>query len=288
MDNKFNIKLISNNKVLDINENTPYNLIDIEGIEKSESELNLVSNAQYDGSVVVSKRLKNRPVSITADYKGSNKEIERQKLISFFNPKNTGILIINYGDIERAIEYNIEDFNCKLVNINNDLIFKVEFICPNPYMRNILESKVNIALWKGRFHFPLVIPKDIGIIVGLREPSLIVNVNNTGDVECGVIIEFKALGTVSKPSLLNVNTGEYIKINKSMVAGEIIRVNTNIGNKRLIRILNGVETNILNYIDVNSTFLQLDVGDNLFRYDAEENLNNLEVSIYYNPYYLGV
>ena len=274
--------------MLDISEDSPYKLIDIEGIEKSEFELNLVSNAQYDGSIVISKRLKNRPVSIVVDYRGVNKEIERQKLISFFNPKNSGILLITYGNIERAIKYEVEDFNCKLVNINDDLTFKVDFICPNPYLRNILEFKVNIALWKGQFKFPLIIPKDIGIIAGLREPSLIVNVNNTGDVECGVIIEFKALGTVNKPSLLNVNTGEYIKINKSMVVGEIIRVNTNIGSKKATKVLKGVETNILNYLDLNSTFLQLDVGDNLFRYDAEENLNNLEVSIYYNPYYLGV
>ena len=155
-------------------------------------------------------------------------------------------------------------------------------------MRNILESKINIALWKGRFKFPLIIPKDVGIIVGLREPSLIVNVNNTGDVKCGIIIEFKAKGSLRNPSLYNVNTREYIKINKEMVAGEVIKVNTNIGSKKITKVLSGVETNILNYIDLNSVFLQLDVGDNLFRYDAEENLNNLEVSIYYNPYYLGV
>lgn len=288
MYDKFNIKLISNNKTLAIKSNTSYNLINIDGIEKAEFELNTVFNSHYDGSVVLSKRLKNRFISITADYKGINKESERRKLISFFNPKNSGVLIISYGDIERAIEYEIEDFNCKLVNINDDLIFTVDLLCPNPYLRNILESKINIALWKGRFKFPLIIPKDVGIIVGLREPSLIVNVNNTGDVKCGIIIEFKAKGSLRNPSLYNVNTREYIKINKEMVAGEVIKVNTNIGSKKITKVLSGVETNILNYIDLNSVFLQLDVGDNLFRYDAEENLNNLEVSIYYNPYYLGV
>ena len=41
-------------------------------------------------------------------------------------------------------------------------------------------------------------------------------------------------------------------------------------------------------IDLDSTFLKLEVGDNLFRYDAEENINNLEVNIYYNPNYLEV
>ncbi len=73
-----------------------------------------------------------------------------------------------------------------------------------------------------------------------------------------------------------------------MVAGEIITVNTNVGAKKVIDNLNGVETNILNLIDLDSTFLQLGVGDNLLRYDADTNLDNLEVNIYYNPFYLGV
>lgn len=288
MRNKFSIKLISNNKTLDISEDSSYKLIEIDGIDKSEFELNTVMNSQYDGTTVISKKIKNRSIFIKGDYKGENNEIERQKLISFFNPKNSGILIASYGDIERSIIYEIENFSCKLINIHDDFVFTVDLICPNPFWNDIIESKINIALWKGKFRFPLIIPKDIGIIVGLREPSLIVNVNNTGDVEAGMIIEFKALGTVNKPSLLNVNTGEYIKINKSMESGEIIKINTNVGNKKIISLLNGIETNILNYLDLNSTFLKLAVGDNLFRYDAEENLSNLEVSIYYNPCYLGV
>lgn len=286
------IKLIlkSNSKTIEIAKDTSYKLVSIEGIERSEFELNLVGNAHFDGSFVVSKRIQNRPISITADYKGENKEIERRKLISFFNPKNKGVLIITYGEVERAIEYEIEDFNCKLTNIHDDLSFTVDLICTNPYWSDITKNKVEIALWKGQFHFPLVIPQAKGIIMGLKQPSLIVNVYNKGDVETGMIIEFKARGTLSNPSLFNVNTREYIKINKSMVAGEIIRVNTNYGEKRIENILNGITTNILNLIDLGGgdTFLQLDVGDNLLRYDADTNPSNLEINIYFSPRYLGV
>lgn len=286
------IKLIfkSNNKTIEIAKDTSYKLVSIEGIERAELELNLVDNAHYDGSFLVSKRIRNRPISITADYKGLNKEIERKKLISFLNPKNKGVLIVNYAETERAIEYEIEDFNCKLTNVNDDLSFTVDLICPNPYWSDINKNKVEIALWKGMFHFPLVIPKNEGIIMGLKQPSLIVNVFNKGDVETGMIIEFRAKGTLSNPSLFNVNTRESIKINKSMVAGEVIRVNTNYGEKRIENILNGVTTNILNLIDLGGgdTFLQLDVGDNLLRYDADTNPSNLEINIYFSPKYLGV
>ncbi len=288
MDIKLTLK--SNNKSIEITKDTSYKLVNIEGIERAELELNLVDNAHYDGSFLVSKRTRNRPISITADYKGLNKEIERKKLISFLNPKNKGVLIVNYAETEKAIEYEIEDFNCPLTNIHDDLTFTVDLICPNPYWSDIAKNKVEIALWKGMFHFPLIIPKNKGIIMGLKQPSLIVNVFNKGDVETGMIIEFRAKGTLSNPSLFNVNTRESIKINKSMVAGEVIRVNTNYGEKRIENILNGVTTNILNLIDLGGgdTFLQLDVGDNLLRYDADINPSNLEINIYFSPKYLGV
>ncbi len=74
MDIKLTLK--SNNKILEIAKD--YKLFDIEGIETAEFELNIVNNANLDGSSVISKRIQKRPISISVDYKGENKEIERQ------------------------------------------------------------------------------------------------------------------------------------------------------------------------------------------------------------------
>ena len=48
------------------------------------------------------------------------------------------------------------------------------------------------------------------------------------------------------------------------------------------------ESDAFRYLDVDSSYLQLAVGDNLFRYSADTNAENLEVSIYHNNLYLGV
>ncbi|MCS4525829.1 phage tail family protein [Clostridium botulinum] len=105
-------------------------------------------------------------------------------------------------------------------------------MCPNPYWTYVELNKKQIALWKGDFHFPLVISINKGITMGHREPSLIVNVLNNGQVKTGMIIEFFARGTLSNPSLFNVNTREFIKINKGMAAGEKFIRNTNVGKKK--------------------------------------------------------
>ncbi|MCW6061440.1 phage tail family protein [Clostridium sporogenes] len=291
MDIKYlKLKLVSVNKTLELgNEN--YKISNIDGIEYPELELTINSNAHYDGSLITNKRVNKRYISIQSDYKGEGKEIERESLISFFNPKNKGKLIVDYCGLQRAIEYEVEKFNSKLINVYDDLSFIVDLTCPNPYWTDIELNKKQIALWKGDFHFPLVIPTNKGITMGHREPSLIVNVNNKGNVKTGMIIEFFARGTLSNPSLFNVNTREFIKINKGMVAGEKFIINTNVGKKKILQELNGATTDILNYLDIiggGDTFLQLDVGDNLFRYNADSNLDNLEVNIYFSPQYLGV
>lgn len=267
---------------------TNYKIISIEGIDYPELDISTTSNAHYDGSYINSKRADKRTITIRAEYQFNDTEIERDKLLSFFNFKNVGTLIIDYSKRKKSIQYNISDFKSKIDNVNDKLNFEVELLSTEPYLRDVVESKLDIALWRGAFHFPLRCTTKNKIIMGVKEPSLIANINNTGDVETGMIIEFRALGTVKNPSLFNINTREFIKVNTTMSAGEIIRINTNVGHKSIAKITNDTETKIMNLLNIDSTFLQLSVGDNLFRYDADDGFNFMEVSIYFNPSYLGV
>ena len=61
-----------------------------------------------------------------------------------------------------------------------------------------------------------------------------------------------------------------------------ITIDTIIGEKKIEGYLNGITSNYFKYRDLDSEWLQLKVGDNLFRYDADQNVGNLEVYIYYN------
>lgn len=180
------------------------------------------------------------------------------------------------------------------VKENNEVVckFKVEGYCPDPLFAEKVESKVAAASTVAKFHFPLIMSREPdppgGVVFGLRQPSLIVAITNSGAVDVGMKIVFKANGSLTNPSLINVNTQKYFKVNKSMVAGEEITIDTIIGEKKIRGILNGVESNYFKYRDLDSEWLQLQVGDNLFRYDADENVGNLEVYIYFNNKYLEV
>lgn len=74
----------------------------------------------------------------------------------------------------------------------------------------------------------------------------------------------------------------------TMKTGDVIEINTKYGSKGAKLIRDGVETDYFRYIDVDSTFMQLAIGDNMFRYDAASGVNSLEVSIFYSKEFLGV
>lgn len=283
-----NEKLIYENErgqTIEFSTVSPFFVTDLDGIDGLNNTIYTSKSMNQDGETYVGSTLESRNIVIGGSIRG-DKEDNRAKLLSILNPKLDGEIIYKNSNMEKSIKCKIE----KAPVISKERLpnFSVSFICPDPYWTDVEELKEEVALWKGDFSFELEIPQDTGIEMGHREPSLIVNVLNEGDVECGMRIEFKALATLNNPSILNVNTQDFIKINKTMEAGEVITVTTGFGNKKVKNTLNGVTTNAFNYIDFQSTFLQLDVGDNLFRYNADENIDNLEVSIYYIPQYLGV
>lgn len=270
----------------------PFILTDIEGVGGVETSLITTKSPYQDGTTHHNTLLNERILVIKGGIMGLDKEDmfkKRQELSSIFSPKMEGRLTYKNDALERSIDCVIELGPTWGNRVRRMQEFMIQLYCPNPFWQDIYESKEEIAYWVGDFEFPLEIPIETGIEMGHRESTLIVNVFNKGDVECGMRIEFKALGTVVSPSIFDINTRKYIRVKRNLQAGDKLIINTSFGNKRVEMIRsNGIRENVFHYIDLDSEFLQLTPGDNLLRYDAEEGIDNLEVSIYYKPLYLGV
>lgn len=247
------------------------------------------------GITISGTSLATRPIIITGWIVALNPkhmDILKDKLNSFVNPQDAIDLYYNEYMIrfipDETIKYAIKESE------NNDTFCKfiIEGTCPNPLFTNANESVSVFATTVPRFHFPLIISENLpekGIIFGKRTDSLIVNAFNSGAVSSGMRIIFKANGTVVNPKLINVNTQEKFVLNKTLVAEEEVEVNTNIGEKNIKgKIGNTSYSNYYMYKDIDSSWLQLEVGDNLFRYDADEGLENLEIFVYFHNRFLEV
>lgn len=290
------LRNMATNAVLELDKvTTPYYILDSATWGEVEGTHHIYKYVNQVGVSVTGTSLGTRDVYVTgwiiADTEAQMTD-RKSMLNRFVNPQQ--MIELSYSKYRlkflpnRSIQYSAT------VSENNEVIckFKISGLAADPLFKDDHEDKVSAASTKAAFHFPLIINKTTqkppAILFGVREPSLIVNVFNSGAVSTGMRIVFKALGTLTGPSLINVYTQEYFRLNKTMYSGETVEVITTVGEKKVIAEINGVEMNYFRYRDLDSTWLQLDVGDNLFRYDAEAGIDNLEVYIYFANKYLEV
>jgi hypothetical protein len=222
----------------------------------------------------------------------SHMKVLKKKLNGFVNPQEAIDLFYSDYTIEfvpnESIKYSTD------AKENNEVMCKFQIVgtCPNPLFSDNVESRLAFVTTEPQFHFPLIMSESLpeeGIVFGKRTESLIINLVNEGSIPVGMRIVFKAKGTVVNPSLVNVKTQEKFTIIKTLVANEEVEVNTNIGEKRVRgRVGNNDYVNYFMYKDIDSPWLQLEVGDNIFRYDAEEGIDSLDVFAYFRNRYLEV
>jgi hypothetical protein len=208
----------------------------------------------------------------------------RRKLLNIFNPRKKGRLIFK----NLSIPCIVEEAPVFKADRQKTPSFFISLLCTSPYFETVDEISKLLAGWHPNFGFELEIPIDEGIQMGFREESLIIAAPNSGSVPCGATFEFIANGIVEDPMIIDVVTGKFIRLNRTMQTGEVITISTHFGKKRVQSSIGGGNTNIFSCLDSGSDFLQLDTGTNLLRYDAKRNMDNLEVSVYYRPQYLGV
>lgn len=265
---------------------------DADGISGVTNAVYSTSSMGQHGDTYVGQRIEARDIDIAGHINTRDKQQAyelRRRLLKVLNPELGGMLAYEYGGFKRVI-------GCRLhgkPDIGRESVlqsFHIPLDCLNPFWREEKEDKEDIASWIPAWHFPCAIESDNrqSMVFGYRAESVIVDCYNEGDVSIGMRIRFNALGTVINPIILNVDTEEFIKLNATMKAGDVIEVNTKYGSKGAVLIRDGARHDYFRYVDVDSTFMQLAIGDNNFRYDAEGGVSSMEVSIFYNKEYLGV
>lgn len=301
MANQIRVVLSCNGRTLTFGKDSDIDITKITGLESSDIEISKSDNALVDGETVDGIKIKGRPIHIEASFRDlkNNKE-NRQNLIKFFNPKYAGKALIEYMGVSRNIEYRLEGWTFKAkASLDVRLAIVVDLYCPDPYMLNIDNFGKNMAAYTPLFGFPwMKTAKKVsglkrlysgcaigGFTFGYRTLHKEVALSNDGDVSTGVIIKFVATrGEVSNPKIINVRTGQFMRVKVEMAKGDVLVIDTN--ERHQIVELNGV--NCYQRVDRRSEPFQLAVGENYLGYEADKNYVNLDVNLYYTPKYLGV
>lgn len=273
-------------KSITLKQGRPYFLKKIDGTGNTRQTVNTFKAPDQDGAFYISSTLDMRNITLEGTVIADTPDEAytlRQRFLQIFSPKLRGTLLYR----GRQISCVVEEAGFTVSTRQRIPGFFVSLLCPSPFFETQDEIREELASWIPMFEFELELPES-GMEFGMRQPSQIITVDNIGDVSCGCEIVFRALGTVTNPELLNMDTGEYIRLLTTMSIGDELRVYTHFAGKRVVSVDGSTVTNAFSLLDTGSAFFQLAAGINTLRYDASVNMELLEVSIYYRPQFLGV
>lgn len=269
----------------------PYWLQNLVGLSSAPIDTLSSRGYQQDGQTAEGQSIQPRPVSFLVRVTGGSvAEVfaNRRTLVQYFRPKQE----------YKARYYNDNlafDFTCRIIagpdfqstqsSSGKFQTCTIQLICDDPYLYEVAETETEMAATIPIFEIPFEMPED-GI-----EFSEITNqqatIDNTGDVPTPVKIVF--VGEMTNPIVTNETTGEYIKVNQTIGENEQLVITTGYGKKR-VEIVKADDTteNAYSYIDLSSTFFELQPGENILSYDADSGADSAQVSIYFTPRYVGV
>ncbi|WP_420768761.1 phage tail family protein [Parageobacillus thermoglucosidasius] len=276
----------SRGQSVELKSSAPFLLQSIDGLGDVDADIQTQKAPFQDGSTYIDSVFQERAISLEIAIIADKSTLlkQRQFLASVFNPKlGKGVLRYENGETIREIEAVPDGVPVFPSGRENRGPFfqkaMVNLLCPDPYWKSteITEEPTFEPL----FQFPFEGVFEIGM---QRDNRIIVN---DGDAPTPVFIEF--YGPAVNPKITNKTTGEFIKVNQTLQEGEVMRIDTTPGNKSVYFVQpDGTERNVFNWIDLDSTFFQLVVGENEIEYSADSDIQGAIVNISYRKLYNAV
>lgn len=229
------------------------------------------------GEAVETQAVSGRAIDVTGRFIGDI-VTGKNALRNVCAPLASGRLIFNGTHYTRVYVKAAPSFSA----VKNNGIFKMQFFAPFPFFYTFGETHEAIGGITPQFRLPVnyATPHRFGT----RDPNKYVNVINSGDVR----IPFKAIirseGVSTNPVITNLGTFAFLKINGTLNNGEyitIFRDNNNV--LRAEKTADTQVTDVITWIDDESSLFELESGDNLISATDDQGGSALVVSFEYNP-----
>ena len=270
----------------------PFLITEIEGLGSPKNIIYSTKSAYQDGTTPTHTSLESRNLVLIGFIVESDKAIRhtlRTRLLEVFNPKFKGELFLEiYGVVKKVdcIPELAPEFPSTMTDGYQK--FSIQLDCSDPFFKDISETGTDVSTEVGGFEFPLEIPAE-GLELSIRTISYITNIYNGGSVETPIRVVLRAIGTVENPIITNLDTGEFIKVKRTLSKGDVLEINTEFGNKRVEIIRDdGSRENVFNYIDYKSKFFSIDSGDTRLKYGADLGDSNLDVYILHSKIFRSI
>ena len=193
-------------------------------------------------------------------------------------PLSSGRLIFQKSHYIRVYVKAAPSFSA----VKNNGLFKMQFYAPFPFFSAFQESYFLIGGVIPSFRFPVNYGRPHRF--GTRSNERYVNVVNSGDVRIPYRLVLRSEGVSTNPTLTNITTFAFLKINGIINIGQFITIFRDDNNVLRAELTDGNQvTDVITWIDDESSLFELDPGDNLISANDEEGGKALIASFTFNP-----
>ena len=230
------------------------------------------------GETVETLAVNSRPIAVTGVL-GRDIDNQKRNMRKIFAPFVAGKLIFEDGHYTRVYVQDPPSFS----PVKQDGRFTMQLLAPFPYFYGPDKKNVQIGNVIPMFSFPVnyAEPHSFGKLSEGRFSTIY----NDSDVKVPYGFQIRVNGTSTNPTVTNLLTFEFLRINGSFGAGYIIDVYRDENNVLRANLTDsdGNVTDILSMIDDESTFYELSVGDNLVSINDDEGGVGMSATVSFKP-----
>lgn len=267
-------------------DNTKYAMLreGLDGLSGGTAEINTTTVPGVIGEILQSKSVKRRTFSLPQVILGNGRaelELRRDILLrAYNNTLGVGTLIWNKEDgtrrFLRAIsEAGYPSFKGGTTHDAHMWEVDVDMIALDPCWYADTDEEIILRGFTGGFNLPFELPFDLGGV------GTTVDINNPGTISSGLTLELR--GKLVNPIIRNLTTGKHIMVKQTVNSGEVLRITTHDGNRSVTLIGTSGEVNALNYVTLDSRFLQIPPGTCRITYTADEEGSDAMGYLRYTP-----
>ena len=248
------------------------------GIDTLQVSLSQATGIDQVGATIQSANVQPRPVTVSGILVGDFQSNNKKKLLSVVRPDLTAKF---YAD---DYYLNVRPTSTPTIDPTAKFAkFQFSVLAAYPYWQKDENVKVNLSTVKYGFKFPWNISREY--YFGKIVETQFFNIINKGQLPVPFTATFFARGDCKNPKITNASNGKFMAINKTLVAGE--RVVVEITHDRTY-VTSSVDGDIRGALSLKSTLNRLEVGDNVFKPEADEGKSQLEVSVDFATEIVGI
>lgn len=236
-----------------------FTITDIDGMTQGDVSISATTMSDTDGDYINSQAVNPRDVTFTLRFKDTVPvEDTKRYILHYFKLKREAVIELDYKNRVSRLTGTVQSIEIPRFGLG--VTAQISLHCSNPFWEDVQAIQEAINDITNLHHWAIHPTSEEPIVMGEIMDAYRRTIINDGDVSVGIRMVVIVDRDVSNPKIMRDETSEFFEVAVDMHEKDELVISTIKGKKYVT--LNGVS--VINKVVAGSTWLQLEVGANVF------------------------